>query len=101
MLIGLKESQGNENVLYELRKACEDIRSICRREQDCVGSLPDHLQCSKRADEYNDNISNLEAAMSDMKTLVDIYETSDNHLWGKAQQHVVSVINNCIEVIER
>lgn len=83
-----------EDLQTEASKAADDVEMMIDEENGKIDNLPDNLMFSSRADEYQDNVDNLEEIMDELS---EVYEAETMEETRKSIMKAIALIYNLID----
>lgn len=101
LLVKLNTEKRTKELTNKLKDALSDLETALDDEQDAIDNLPESLQWSTKASDWNDNIDNMMNAQVDLESIVDAYESDNENPYESVKEEIASVINDLTEAIER
>ena len=74
-----REDLSLEELQIEANRAADDVETMADEEQDKYDNLPDNLQFSSKADEYQDNIDSLNEIVDKLRDIDCAESTEEVH----------------------
>ena len=83
-----------EDLQTETSKAADDVEMMIDEENGKIDNLPENLMFSSRADEYQDNVDNLEEIMDELR---EASEDEDMEETKKSAKKAISLIYSLVD----